>query len=89
MEFDEFVQKKQTRIKKYRKYELKYPENTELIIQLLKQCMEKEDTHDNRTYSYLSIAEYLYFEKKQQQVSIEGLRKIVARIAYDNELELN
>jgi len=89
MEFDDFVQQKQTRIRKYRKYELKYPENTQLIIELLKKCKEKEDTHDNRTYSYLSIAEYLYFEKKQQQVSIEGLRKIVARIAYDNELELN
>ena len=89
MNFDEFFQNKQERIKKYRKYELKYPENTKLIIELLKQCKEKEDTHDNRTYSYLSIAEYLYFEKQQQQVSLEGLRKIAARIAYDNGLELN
>jgi len=88
MEFDEFIQNKQIKIKKQRKYELRYPENTALIIQLLKECLTKEDTHDNINYSYLSIAEYLYYEKKQQQVSLEGLRKIVARIAVENELEL-
>jgi len=88
MDFEDYVEAKQTKIKKYRKYELRYPENTQIIIDCLKKSLEKEDTHDNINFSYLSIAEYMYYALDKKEVSVEGLRKIVARIATENDLEL-
>ena len=88
MDFEDYVKEKQTKIKRYRKYELKYPENTEIKIDCLKKSLENKDKHDNINLRYLSIAEYMYYALDKKEVSVEGLRKIVARIAAENDLEL-
>ena len=72
-----------------RRYEYRYPENVEIILDLLEQCVEKKKTTPNHfLYSYRSIAEYMYDECGMHEVTKEGLRKAITRIARNNDLEL-
>ena len=73
---------------KDRAYELKYPQNLDLIIDLLQQCHEKRTSTMWSLYSYRSVAEYMYYGLKMQEISLEGLRKAISRIAKANNLEL-
>ena len=85
--FDEFIDKKRNKSPN-RAYEHKYPENLDLIKQLLQQCHEKRTSTMWSLYSYRSIAEYMYYGLEMTEISLEGLRKAISRIAKDNNLEL-
>ena len=85
--FDEFIDKKRSKLPN-RAYEHKYPENLNLIKQLLQQCHEKRTSTMWSLYSYRSIAEYMYYGLEMTEISLEGLRKAISRIAKDNNLEL-
>jgi len=86
--FDDFINKKAKQLPN-RRYEVRYPENVKIIVNLLEQCVEKKKTTPNHyLYSYRSIAEYLYDECQMLEVTKEGLRKAIARIAKDYNLEL-
>jgi len=86
--FDDFIDKKAKQLPN-RRYEVRYPENVKIIVNLLEQCVEKKKTTPNHyLYSYRSIAEYLYDECQMLEVTKEGLRKAIARIAKDYNLEL-
>tara|TARA_R100001163_G_C5067196_1_gene206144 strand:+ start:1383 stop:1652 length:270 start_codon:yes stop_codon:yes gene_type:complete len=85
--FDDFIDKKRKKLPN-RAYELKYPENIDLICDLLKQCHKKRTSTMWSLYSYRSVAEYMYYGLKMQEISLEGLRKAISRIAKANNLEL-
>tara|TARA_R100000734_G_C3270689_1_gene66740 strand:- start:131 stop:403 length:273 start_codon:yes stop_codon:yes gene_type:complete len=86
--FDDFIDKKAKKLPN-RRYEVRYPQNVPIILDLLEQCVEKKATTKNHfLYSYRSIAEYLYDECKFHECTKEGLRKAIARIAKENNLEL-
>jgi rRNA pseudouridine-1189 N-methylase Emg1 (Nep1/Mra1 family) len=86
--FDDFIDKKAKQLPN-RRYEVRYPENVKIIVNLLEQCVEKKKTTPNHyLYSYRSIAEYLYDECQMLEVTKEGLRKAISRIAKDYNLEL-
>lgn len=85
--FDEFIDKKRSKSPN-RAYEYKYPENLDLIKELLQQCHEKRTSTMWSLYSYRSIAEYMYYGLEMTEISLEGLRKAISRIAKDNNLEL-
>ena len=86
--FDDFIDKKAKQLPN-RRYEMRYPENVKIIVNLLEQCVEKKKTTPNHyLYSYRSIAEYLYDECQMLEVTKDGLRKAIARIAKDYNLEL-
>ena len=85
--FDEFVEKKRDKLPN-RSYEYKYTENLQIIIDLLKECHEKRTSEMWSLYSYRSIAEYIYYGLEMQEISVEGLRKAISRIAKVNNLEL-
>jgi hypothetical protein len=86
--FDDFIDKKAKQLPN-RRYEVRYPENVKIIVNLLEQCVEKKKTTPNHyLYSYRSIAEYLYDECQMLEVTKDGLRKAIARIAKDYNLEL-
>ena len=85
--FDEFVEKKRDKLPN-RSYEYKYHENLQIIIDLLKECHEKRTSEMWSLYSYRSIAEYIYYGLEMQEISVEGLRKAISRIAKVNNLEL-
>ena len=85
--FDEFVEKKRDKLPN-RSYEYKYPENLQIITDLLKECHEKRTSEMWSLYSYRSIAEYIYYGLEMQEISVEGLRKAISRIAKVNNLEL-
>lgn len=86
--FDDFIDKKAKQLPN-RRYEVRYPENVKIIVNLLEQCVEKKKTTPNHyLYSYRSIAEYLYDECQMLEVTKESLRKAISRIAKDYNLEL-
>lgn len=86
--FDHFIDQKSKQLPN-RRYEVRYPQNTKIIINLLEQCVEKKKTETNRyLYSYRSIAEYMYDECQMHEVTKEGLRKAISRIAKEYDLEL-
>ena len=86
--FDDFIDKKAKQLPN-RRYEVRYPQNVPIIIDLLEQCVEKKKTTPNHyLYSYRSISEYLYDECQMLEVTKDGLRKAIARIAKDYNLEL-
>ena len=86
--FDDFIDKKAKQLPN-RRYEVRYPQNVPIIIDLLEQCVEKKKTTQNHfLYSYRSIAEYMYDVLEMREVTEESLRKIVKRIALANDLEL-
>ena len=58
------------------------------IKNLLKECHEKRTSTMWSLYSYRSIAEYMYYGLEMKEISFEGLRKAISRIAKDNNLEL-
>ena len=60
----------------------------DLIKDLLQQCHEKRTSTMWSLYSYRSIAEYMYYGLEMTEISLEGLRKAISRIAKDNNLEL-
>jgi len=71
-----------------RKFEKKYPNETEIILKLIKQALDKKGKKFAYRYNYLSISEYCIEVLGFNMVSKEGLRKIVARIAKENSCEL-
>jgi hypothetical protein len=71
-----------------RKFEQKYPNETKIILKLIKQALDKKGEQYAYKYNYLSIAEYCIEVLGFTMVSKEGLRKIVARIAKENSCEL-
>ena len=86
--FDDFIDKKAKQLPN-RRYEVRYPQNVPIIIILLEQCVEKKKTTPNHyLYSYRSIADYLYDECQMIEVTKEGLRRAISRIAKENNLEL-
>ena len=86
--FENFIDKKAKQLPN-RRYEVRYPQNLKIIINLLEICVEKKKTTPNHfLYSYRSIAEYLYDECQMIEVTKEGLRRAISRIAKENNLEL-
>lgn len=86
--FEHFIDKKSKQLPN-RRYEVRFPQNTKIIIDLLEQCVEKKKTTTNHfLYSYRSIAEYMYDECQMHEVTKEGLRKAISRIAKEYDLEL-
>lgn len=71
-----------------RKFEQKYPNETDIILKLIKQALDKKGEQYAYKYNYLSIADYCIEVLGFTMVSKEGLRKIVARIAKENSCEL-
>ena len=86
--FDDFIDKKAKQLPN-RRYEVRYPQNLKIIINLLKICVEKKKTTQNHfLYSYRSIAEYMYDVLEHREATKEGLRKAISRIAKEHNLEL-
>jgi len=86
--FEDFIEKKAKELPN-RRYEVRYPQNVPIIVNLLEQCVEKKKTTQNHyLYSYRSISEYLYNECQMHEVTIDGLRKAISRIAKAYNLEL-
>jgi len=86
--FDDFINKKAKQLPN-RRYEVRYPENLKIIINLLEICVEKKKTTPNHfLYSYRSIAEYMYDVLEHRQATKEGLRRAISRIAKEHNLEL-
>ena len=83
--FNDFVGKK--KVQNNRSYENLYAKNIPTIINLLEECKKNRVTHEDRNYSYRSIAEYMYEVLEMREVTEESLRKIVKRIAIANDLE--
>ena len=83
--FNDFVGNK--KLQNNRRYENLYAKKIPKIINLLDECNKNRVTHEDRNYSYRSIAEYMYEVLEMREVTTEGLRKIVKRIAIDNDLE--
>ncbi len=81
-----FVNKKS--ISSKRKFENKYPAYTKIIIDLLKEAKTKQNEPGAYRYNYLTLAEYCNLHLGFNMVSKEGLRKIIARIADENNLTL-
>ena len=86
--FDDFIDKKAKQLPN-RRYEVRYPQNVPIIINLLEQCVEKKKTTPNHfLYSYRSIAEYMYDVLGHREATKEGLRRAISRIAKEHNLEL-
>jgi hypothetical protein len=83
--FNDFVGNK--KLQNNRSYENLYAKNIPTIINLLKECKKNRVTHEDKNYSYRSIAEYMYEVLEMREVTEESLRKIVKRIAIANDLE--
>ncbi len=71
-----------------RKFEQRYPNETKIILKLIKQALDKKNQEFGYKYNYLSITEYCVEVLGFTMVSKEGLRKIIARIAKENGCEL-
>jgi hypothetical protein len=86
IDLDTFITSK---IKEHpRKFEQKYPNETKIILKLIKQALDKKGQEFGYKYNYLAITEYCVEVLGFTMVSKEGLRKIVARIAKENSCEL-
>ena len=86
--FDDFIDKKAKQLPN-RRYEVRYPQNIKIILNLLEICVEKKKTEPNHfLYSYRSIAEYMYDVLEHREATKEGLRRAISRIAKENNLEL-
>jgi|TARA_B100001094_G_scaffold157807_1_gene152754 hypothetical protein len=83
--FNDFVGKK--KVQNNRGYEHLYAKNIPTIINLLKECKKNRVTHEDKNYSYRTIAQYMYEVLEMREVTEESLRKIVKRIAIANDLE--
>tara|TARA_R110002020_G_scaffold90794_3_gene221037 strand:+ start:319 stop:585 length:267 start_codon:yes stop_codon:yes gene_type:complete len=83
--FNDFVGNK--KLQNNRSYENLYAKNIPTIINLLEECKKNRHSHEDRNYSYRSIAEYMYEVLEMREVTEESLRKIVKRIAIANDLE--
>jgi|DEB0MinimDraft_4_1074332.scaffolds.fasta_scaffold17285_6 hypothetical protein len=70
------------------KFENKYPKETEVIINLLKQTQIRKKETQLSVYSYKTIAEYCIEVLNYKMVHSESLRKIISRIAKENGCEL-
>ena len=70
------------------KFENKYPKETEIIINLLKQAITKRAETQLNVYNYVTIRDYCREVLGFTMVSKEGLRKIISRIAQENGCEL-
>jgi len=87
MSLDEFALSK-VDYKSKRKFENRYPKETEIIINLLKQALIKKNETNLSVYSYKTIAEYCVEVLNYKMVHKETLRKVISRIAQDNGCEL-
>ena len=86
--FDDFIDKKAKQLPN-RRYEVRYPQNVKIILNLLEVCVEKKKTEPNHfLYSYRSIAEYMYDVLEHREATKEGLRRAISRIAKEHNLEL-
>tara|TARA_R100001126_G_C4858009_1_gene165717 strand:- start:209 stop:481 length:273 start_codon:yes stop_codon:yes gene_type:complete len=86
--FDNFIDKKAKQLPN-RRYEVRYPQNVSIIIDLLEICVKKKKTTQNHfLYSYRSIAEYMYDVLEHREATKEGLRRAISRIAKEHNLEL-
>jgi hypothetical protein len=86
--FDDFIDKKAKQLPN-RRYEVRYPQNIKIILNLLEICVEKKKTEPNHfLYSYRSIAEYMYDVLEHREATKEGLRRAISRIAKEHNLEL-
>jgi hypothetical protein len=86
--FDDFINKKAKQLPN-RRYEVRYPQNIKIILNLLEICVEKKKTEPNHfLYSYRSIAEYMYDVLEHREATKEGLRRAISRIAKEHNLEL-
>jgi hypothetical protein len=86
--FDDFIDKKAKQLPN-RRYEVRYPQNIKIILNLLEICVEKKKTTPNHfLYSYRSIAEYMYDVLEHREATKEGLRRAISRIAKEHNLEL-
>lgn len=87
MDLDEFIL---TRVntRQQRKFEYKYPDETQVIIKLLKQAISKKSETLDFVYNYITIRDYCIEVLGYTMVSKEGLRKIIGRIAKENGCEL-
>ena len=86
--FDDFIDKKAKQLPN-RRYEVRYPQNLKIIINLLEICVEKKKTKPNHfLYSYRSIAEYMYDVLEHREATKEGLSRAISRIAKEHNLEL-
>lgn len=74
--------------KSKRKFENRYPKETEIIINLLKQALIKKTETQQSVYSYKTIAEYCVEVLNFKMVHSETLRKVISRIAQENSCEL-
>jgi len=70
------------------KFEYKYPKETEIIINLLKQAISKRAETQLNVYNYVTSRDYCRGGLGFKMVSREGLRKIISRIAQENGCEL-
>ena len=86
--FDDFIDKKAKQLPN-RRYEVRYPQNVPIIIDLLEICVEKKKIERNHfLYSYRSIAEFMYEILEHREATKEGLRRAISRIAKEHNLEL-
>ena len=84
---DEFALSK-INYKSKRKFENRYPKETEIIINLLKQALIRKNETQLSVYSYKTIAEYCIEVLNFNMIHKETLRKVISRIAQENECEL-
>jgi len=84
---DEFALSK-INYKSKRKFENRYPKETEIIINLLKQALIRKKETQLSVYSYKTIAEYCIEVLNFNMIHKETLRKVISRIAQENECEL-
>lgn len=87
LSFDEFAKSK-IDYRNKNKFESKYPKETEIIINLLKQAITKRAETQLNVYNYVTIRDYCVQVLGFKMVSKEGLRKIIGRIAQENGCEL-
>jgi hypothetical protein len=87
LSFDEFALGK-INVRNKNKFEYRYPKETEIIINLLKQAIAKRAETQLNVYNYVTIRDYCREVLGFTMVSKEGLRKIISRIAQENGCEL-
>ena len=87
IDLDTFVKGK-INYKSKNKFENKYPKETQIIINLLKQAQIRKNETQLSVYSYRTIAEYCIEVLNYKMVHSESVRKIISRIAKENECEL-
>ena len=87
-DIDDFSAAKITSYRKNKRYEYKYPETKEQIRNLLKQINQKKQDGFNTRYNYTLLAEYCLEVLGFKNITRDGLRRVIQRIAKENNCEL-